>query len=35
MYYKFEQLLHSALKFMKIQNICIVNENLICDITFS
>ena len=28
-YHKFEQLLHSALKFRKIQNIWIVNENLI------
>ena len=30
MYHKFEQLLHSALKIMKIQKIWIVNENLIC-----
>ena len=29
-YYKFEQLLHSTLKFTKIQNIWIVKENLIC-----
>ena len=32
--YKFEQLLHSALKFMKIQNILIVDENLIWEKLF-
>ena len=31
MYHKIEQLLHSALKFMQIQTIWIVDKNLICD----
>ena len=33
LYHKFEQLLHSALKYPKIQNIWIVNKNLICSQT--